>query len=62
MEATDRGSTRIPMLITKRENGETWNSMMNKEKAKMLFETFFPVPSGDPIGAEDEQAYPPSAF
>jgi len=35
---------------------------MNKQKAKMLFKTFFPAPSGEPIGNEDEQVYLPSAF
>jgi len=62
MKATDGGRTRIPMLITKRENGETWSATTNKQKAKMLFEMFFPAPSDEPVDTEDDHAYPPSTF
>ena len=62
MEATDGGSTRVPTLITKRGNRETWSAMTNEQKVKMLFEMFFPVPSGEPVATEDDQVYPPSSF
>ena len=61
-EAADGGSTRIPTLSTKREDRATWKAVTNREKADMLFSSFFPTPSSEPRIPINDQDYPSNVF
>jgi len=61
-EAADGGGTRIPMLSTKRGDGAMWEAVTNKEKADMLFSSFFPASSSETRIPIDDLHYPPNTF
>ena len=56
---TDGGAARIPTL-KKQTNGQTENVNVNKEKSKLLYETFFPHPPQRPP-ADASMQYPDPA-
>ena len=61
-EATDGGCTRILTLTAKREDGTMWCATTSEEKAKMLFNTFFPAPDSEQANIDDSHDYPPNVF
>ena len=61
-EASDGGSTRVPILTTKLWDNTTWTASTNDEKAKILFDTFFPAPNKEQTTASNEPSYPNNVF
>lgn len=59
-DPTDGGSTRVPPL--RRSPDSTSERLQrNEDKSKVLYETFFPPPSGD-SEVQEETVYPPPKF